>query len=81
MRYDLTISLRDAAFGKETDIEAKKPAACEECSGSGAEPGTSSETCRWCKGRGQINQTQGFFTISTTMPALPWSRHLYYKTL
>ena len=66
LRYDFTISLRDAAFGKETEIEAKKPAVCEECSGSGAEPGTSTETCRWCKGRGQVNQTQGFFTISTT---------------
>ncbi len=66
LRYDLTISLRDAAFGKETEIDVKKPTLCEDCNGSGAEPGTTPETCRWCKGRGQINQTQGFFTISTT---------------
>jgi len=66
LRHDLNISLRDAAFGLETEIEVKKPAGCGACNGSGAEPGTAPETCRWCRGRGQINQTQGFFTISTT---------------
>ena len=68
LRYDLSVSLRDAAFGRETEVEVKKPVICEACGGSCAEPGTSPETCRWCKGRGQINQTQGFFTISTTCP-------------
>ena len=68
LRYDLTISLREAAFGKETEIEVKKPALCRECDGSGAEPGSKPETCHRCRGRGQINQTQGFFTISTTCP-------------
>jgi molecular chaperone DnaJ len=66
LRYDITIELREAAFGAEKEFEVRKPTACETCSGTGAEPGTSPETCRWCKGRGQINQTQGFFTISTT---------------
>ena len=68
LRFDLSISLRDAAFGKETEIEVKKPAGCTVCNGSGAEAGSAPETCRWCRGRGQINQTQGFFTISTTCP-------------
>lgn len=68
LRYDLNISLRDAAFGKETEFEVRKPVGCTACNGTGAEPGSAPETCRRCRGRGQINQTQGFFTISTTCP-------------
>ncbi len=68
LRYDLTISFLDAAFGKETNIEIPQLTTCDQCAGSGAEPGTFPSTCPACRGRGQVSRTQGFFTISTTCP-------------
>ena len=68
LRYDLTVSFMDAAFGagKEIDIEKLEP--CPTCDGNGCEPGTSPEHCRACQGTGQISRSQGFFSIRTTCP-------------
>jgi len=68
LRYDLTISFTDAAFGTSTDIELEKFERCTECGGTGATPGTESEVCPTCQGRGQVTQRSGFFSISTTCP-------------
>jgi molecular chaperone DnaJ len=68
LRYDLTISFLDAAFGKELNIEIPRSMQCDYCGGSGAEPGTSPSTCPTCNGHGQISRAQGFFSISTTCP-------------
>ena len=68
LRYDLKISFLDAAFGLTTTIELEKLATCHKCRGTGAAPGSSPETCRTCKGRGQVIQSSGFFTISSTCP-------------
>lgn len=66
LRYDLSISFRDAAFGKEKEIEIEKHEVCETCSGTGVKPGKSKQICPSCGGKGQIAHTQGFFTISST---------------
>ncbi|MBW1839115.1 MAG: DnaJ domain-containing protein, partial [Deltaproteobacteria bacterium] len=66
LRYDLPISFRDAAFGKEQEIDIEKHEVCETCSGTGIKPGKSKQVCPHCGGRGQVTQTQGFFTISST---------------
>ena len=68
LRYDLKISFLDAAFGLTTTIELEKLNTCHECQGTGAAPGSSPETCRTCQGRGQVIQSSGFFTISSTCP-------------
>jgi molecular chaperone DnaJ len=68
LRYDLTLSFLDAAFGKEITIEIPKFVKCDSCGGSGAEPGTFPSTCQTCRGHGQVSRTQGFFNISTTCP-------------
>jgi len=68
LRYDLTISFMDAAFGVETEIEIEKLQSCPTCQATGCEPGTYPEDCRACGGTGQINRTQGFFSIRTTCP-------------
>jgi molecular chaperone DnaJ len=68
LRYDITISLRDAAFGKEENIEIDKRVHCDACRSSGVEPGTQPQTCSYCGGKGQVVRTQGFFTVSTTCP-------------
>ncbi|HMD14019.1 MAG TPA: molecular chaperone DnaJ, partial [Bacteroidota bacterium] len=68
LRYDLKISFLDAAFGLTTEIDLEKLTVCHKCHGTGAAPGSSPETCRTCKGRGQVIQSSGFFTISSTCP-------------
>jgi len=68
LRYDLTISCRDAAFGVDTEIEIEKLENCPTCESTGCETGTYPEDCRQCGGSGQISRAQGFFSIRTTCP-------------
>jgi molecular chaperone DnaJ len=68
LRYDLTISFMDSAFGTSTEIELEKFVQCAVCEGTGATPGTEPEICPTCQGRGQVTQRSGFFSISSTCP-------------
>ncbi len=68
LRYNLEISLRQAASGDEISLKIPKKVPCPACGGSGAEPGTSAETCRQCGGRGQVRHSQGFFQIAMPCP-------------
>ena len=68
LRYDLTISFEDAAFGLETDINMEKLQTCSTCGGTGCAPGTHPKDCPQCAGTGQISRSQGFFSIRTTCP-------------
>jgi len=68
LRYDLKISFMDAAVGLAKDIDVPKYETCSDCRGTGAAAGTNPETCRRCQGRGQVTQSSGFFSISTTCP-------------
>jgi molecular chaperone DnaJ len=66
--YDLGMTLEEAAFGTKKEISFEKYDECKECSGTGAKPGTSPENCPTCQGRGQVTNSQGFFSISSTCP-------------
>ncbi len=68
LRYDLTISFMDAAFGMETEISIPMHETCHVCAGSGAKPGTNPLICPHCGGKGKIINSQGFFSVSTTCP-------------
>jgi molecular chaperone DnaJ len=68
LRYNMEISLEDAARGSETKIRIPVMATCEPCKGSGAKPGTSPVTCTTCGGHGQVRMQQGFFSIQQTCP-------------
>jgi len=68
LRYDMTISLREAAFGIEEKISVRKNVACTDCSGSGAADGEAPKTCTTCKGSGRIAQRQGFFSVASACP-------------
>ncbi|MBU2490709.1 MAG: molecular chaperone DnaJ [Proteobacteria bacterium] len=68
LRYDLVLEFLEAAFGVEKEIELKKRETCSSCEGSGCEPGTKPENCRFCGGTGQVSRTEGFFTMRTTCP-------------
>src|SRR2546423_671913 len=66
LRYDLEITLEQAATGMTAQLRIPKLEACEACKGSGTAPGTHPETCRTCEGAGQVRFQQGFFSVSRT---------------
>jgi len=68
LRYNLEISLEDAARGTETRIRIPGMEQCDTCHGTGAKPGTSPSTCPTCQGHGQVRMQQGFFSIQQTCP-------------
>jgi molecular chaperone DnaJ len=68
LRYDLELTLEEAAFGVEKEIEVLKAAGCKTCSGSGAEAGSKVQVCPTCNGQGQVLSARGFFQVSRTCP-------------
>ncbi|NVD99842.1 molecular chaperone DnaJ [Massilia sp. BJB1822] len=68
LRYNLEITLEQAAHGFDTTIRVPSWDKCDTCHGSGAKPGTSPTTCGTCGGHGQVRMQQGFFSIQQTCP-------------
>ncbi len=68
LRYNLEITLEQAANGFDTTIRVPSWDECDTCHGSGAKPGTSPTTCTTCGGHGQVRMQQGFFSIQQTCP-------------
>ena len=58
LRYDLEITLEEAAFGAEKTLRLSRLEACETCQGSGANAGTSPRVCPACQGSGQVRHVQ-----------------------
>jgi molecular chaperone DnaJ len=58
IRYDLTLTFEEAAFGTEKEIEVERFEVCDVCHGTGVKPGSRPETCPVCHGTGEIRQTQ-----------------------
>jgi molecular chaperone DnaJ len=58
LRYDVQITLEQAAAGLESTIEVPRTENCSTCRGSGAKPGTSPTVCSNCHGSGQITRAQ-----------------------
>lgn len=66
LRYDLEITLEDAAHGKDEKLHIPRLEQCEDCDGRGTEKGTEPETCIACAGMGQTRYQQGFFSVMRT---------------
>jgi molecular chaperone DnaJ len=62
LRYDLEITLVEAAEGLSTQIEIPRTEKCESCKGTGAKEGTKPRVCPDCGGNGQVQnvRTAGF---------------------
>ena len=68
LRYDLEITLEEAALGCEKEISVTKLDKCDTCDGSGMEDGSKIKTCATCGGRGQVLMSRGIFSIAQTCP-------------
>ena len=66
LRYNLELGFTEAAFGAETQVQIARAEGCTGCKGSGAAPGTTTSTCAACRGAGQVNFQQGFFSVART---------------
>jgi len=66
LRYNLTLSFEEAAFGKEAKIKIPRWEPCTACHGTGAKSGSQIRSCPTCGGSGQIRFQQGFFTVART---------------
>ncbi len=66
LRYDLEISLEDAAKGMTAQLRIPRLETCDTCKGSGAKAGTQPENCSTCSGTGQVRYQQGFFSVART---------------
>ena len=68
LRYNIEVTLEQAAFGTETKIRIPTMEVCDSCKGSGAKAGTQPKTCPTCQGSGQVRLQQGFFSIQQACP-------------
>lgn len=68
LRYDIEITLEEAAAGIEREIEYRHEKVCGHCHGQGAEPGTKKTKCKTCGGAGQVVSSNGFFSVRQTCP-------------
>ncbi|MBI2140409.1 molecular chaperone DnaJ [Candidatus Woesearchaeota archaeon] len=68
LRYDMEITLEEAAFGVEKEITIPRNEQCPDCKGSGAADEDSISTCPDCNGSGYVRRTQrthfGIFSTS-----------------
>jgi molecular chaperone DnaJ len=79
LRYDMQITLEEAAFGVEKEIEVRKLDTCDQCGGTGAEAGSRTVNCPVCGGRGQVISSRGFFQVSQTCPRCHGVGHIIDK--
>ena len=70
LRFDLEITLEEAAFGVSKSLRLTRLESCETCHGSGAKPGTNPQACVTCAGAGQVRQVQNTIlgSFATVVP-------------
>jgi molecular chaperone DnaJ len=64
----LSIAFEEAISGTSKTIILNKPLTCDNCKGSGEEPGSGRQVCPQCDGRGTVSFAQGAFAISRPCP-------------
>lgn len=68
LRYDLDISLEEAAKGVEKELEIEHQVSCDTCSATGSKSSGGSKPCSTCGGRGVVARQAGIFIQQTTCP-------------
>ncbi|MFT7516586.1 MAG: molecular chaperone DnaJ [Myxococcota bacterium] len=68
LRASVDISLLEVLNGAERTLSLRRKESCSTCTGSGAAPGGTVETCDGCRGHGVVQQRQGFFVSQAECP-------------
>lgn len=68
LRYDLEISLEEAARGVEKELEIERSMPCDSCDSKGTKGSGGVKTCQSCGGRGVVSRQSGIFIQQTTCP-------------
>tara|TARA_Y100001970_G_C14253243_1_gene873344 strand:- start:17 stop:1147 length:1131 start_codon:yes stop_codon:yes gene_type:complete len=68
LRYNMTISLKEAFSGKKSQIRIPSYDGCDLCSATGSADKSGPSTCSTCGGHGKVRSTQGFFSIERPCP-------------
>src|SRR3954469_17989498 len=72
IKLTINLTLAEVATGVEKTVTVKLLDTCERCTGSGAEPGTSSQVCSTCAGAGEVRRAQrSFFGQFVTVAPCP----------
>jgi molecular chaperone DnaJ len=69
LETEIELDLEDALEGVTHEVEFTRQDYCENCSGSGAKPGTEPMACVTCGGQGRVAMRQGFFQMVRDCPA------------
>lgn len=70
LRYDLSVTLEEAATGIDKELSIERFVACDTCDGSGAKGGKKDvRSCSTCGGAGQVITSRGFFQVQQPCPA------------
>ncbi|HEX2582741.1 MAG TPA: molecular chaperone DnaJ [Chlamydiales bacterium] len=62
----IKITFEEAAAGTEKELSIQNFISCSACNGLGAKSRAGIKTCAPCQGKGQIIQSRGFFSMSST---------------
>lgn len=68
LRVELEVDLEDIAEGTTKTVSLRRREKCPECGGDGCAPGSEPSTCSYCRGYGQVESRQGFFSMRSTCP-------------
>ena len=68
LRYDMEITLEQAAKGYTAEIRVPVWEKCDVCDGTGSRSKTKPKTCPNCQGSGVIHVKQGFFAVQQPCP-------------
>lgn len=69
LRIEVLLDLEEVSSGATKKVEIRRREQCKACSGSGAAPGSQTETCPTCAGYGQVESSTGFFSIRRPCPS------------
>ncbi|MBR6945564.1 MAG: molecular chaperone DnaJ [Prevotella sp.] len=72
LRLKVRLTLQEVSTGVTKKFKVKKDVVCQHCSGTGAEKGSSSETCATCHGSGVVTRTtQSLFGLMQSQSVCP----------
>lgn len=70
LRYDLDLTLEEAARGCEKTLEIERMVPCDKCGATGSKDGASGfKQCPTCHGTGVVTRQSGFFVQQSTCPS------------